>query len=341
MAVQPSYRASKHTGLATDTKRIRWEKILGNLQSYSDALPQNNPQKRDTVRVLKVKILRALHPPLNGGGGAGGCAGNCNGGGGGGGVIPPTDAQQIVTTFSACSGITDPTQLSALLQLVQSLLSNNLWNSFDAIYPIVGGNATSHSCNLKNVSIYKINWSGGLTHNSNGVTGNGTTGYGDTQFNPTTGVNVFSLNSASIGVYSRTAGFNDSVLIGASVGSTSFTEIAEANLFGSKIATLGLSSASNPNYTETDFSGSIISSRTSSTSQTNYSKSGSNDTSNSVSSLTNNSLYLLANNSSGSPFNFSPVNLAFAFIGSGLSPAQVATLQTIITTYQTALGRNV
>lgn len=330
MATQPSYRASGHTGKITDPKRVRWENILGAIQSNPGALPKNNPAKTDTIRAIKVKILRAIHPPLNGGGGVGGPP--SPGGGGG------PDAN--VTEFISCSGITDATQISAVTQLVSDLKSNNLWNSFDAIYPFVGGTAGAHSCNLKDVQLYSITWHGGLTHDANGVTGNGTNGYGDTGFDPTLGSDGFDLSSSSMGVYSRTAAFSSGYLMGSF--SNSRTYIGE--LFQSaanNINTQGMSSDGNFFNSETDFSQHIIVSRTSNSSQTTYSKSGSNNTSSAVTSLTHGNLYLLALNALGTAVTFSAVNLAFAFIGTGLDGSQIATLKTIINTYQTTLGRNV
>lgn len=332
MATQPSYRASGHTGKITDPKRVRWENILGAIQSNPGAFPKNNPAKTDTIRAIKVKILRAIHPPLNGGGGVGGPP--SPGGGGG------TDAN--VTEFISCSGITDATQISAVTQLVSDLKSNNLWNSFDAIYPFVGGTAGAHSCNLKDVQLYSITWHGGLTHDANGVTGNGTNGYGDTGFNPTSGSNNWSLSSACMGVYSRTPTFNNCSYIGAFTGLPNYSYIAAiTQIVSHYIESLGLSGSVGNVLLETDFSQSIIVSRTSNTAQTTYSKSGSADSSNLVTSLTPQSFYVLAVNSSGTPGGFSPSNLAFAFIGGGLDGSQIATLKTIINTYQTTLGRNV
>lgn len=331
MATQPSYRASGHTGKITDPKRVRWENILGAIQSNAGSLPKNNPAKTDTIRAIKVKILRAIHPPLNGGGGVGGPP--SPGGGGG------TDAN--VTEFVACSGINDATQISAITQLVSDLKSNNLWNSFDAIYPFVGGTAGSHSCNLRNVNLYGITWYGGLTHDANGVTSDGSSGYGDTGFNPSAGSNVFSQSSSSMGVYSRTAAVNTGYIMGAFPNSNSRTYFGEAGSPPNTFNVQGMSSSGNFFLPESDFSQNIIISRTSNSSQTAYSKSASTDCSSSTISIANANLYLMALNFSGSPASYLPINLAFAFIGAGLDGSQITALKTIINTYQTTLGRNV
>ena len=52
-----------------------------------------------------------------------------------------------------------------------------------ALYPFVGGTATSHKFNLKDPrdldAAFRLQFNGGWTHNSNGVTPNGTNGYAD------------------------------------------------------------------------------------------------------------------------------------------------------------------
>ena len=52
--------------------------------------------------------------------------------------------------FLTATGITNPTISSAVCTLVTSLKSASLWNKFNAIYPMVGGTATTHMYNLRN-----------------------------------------------------------------------------------------------------------------------------------------------------------------------------------------------
>lgn len=90
------------------------------------------------------------------------------------------DAQAFLTA----AGITDPTEITAVNNLTLGLKANSLWAKMKAVYPFVGGTAFSHKWNLidpRNLDVaYRINWFGGLTHDSNGVKGNGTNGTGDT-----------------------------------------------------------------------------------------------------------------------------------------------------------------
>ena len=108
--------------------------------------------------------------------------------------------------FLVAAAITNNVISNAINYLVGELLKNNLWNKCYAVYPIVGGTASTHKFNLINPqdtdAAYRLNFVGGITHSSNGMQGNGTTGYANTFFNPTTaGV---SINNFGFGVHSRT-----------------------------------------------------------------------------------------------------------------------------------------
>jgi len=94
------------------------------------------------------------------------------------------DAQAFITA----AGITNLTQASAINTLVNDLKTYGLWTKMKALYPMVGGTASSHKFNLKDPrdldAAYRLVFNGGWTHTSNGALPNGTTGYADTFFNP-------------------------------------------------------------------------------------------------------------------------------------------------------------
>lgn len=111
------------------------------------------------------------------------------------------DAQAFITAAS----ITDTTEKSAINQLVLDLKSASIWTKLHAVYPMVGGNATSHSYNLINTSNYQLTFNGGWTHSSTGALPNGTNAYADTGFNTLS--NFSSLSDSGLGFYSRTDNF--------------------------------------------------------------------------------------------------------------------------------------
>lgn len=95
-------------------------------------------------------------------------------------IILPTDTCDAdAQTFITAAGITNATQIAAICQLVADLKSTGVWTSLTAIYPFVGGSATTHRYNLKNPSTYQITWFGGVTHSANGVQFNNINSYGD------------------------------------------------------------------------------------------------------------------------------------------------------------------
>jgi hypothetical protein len=88
------------------------------------------------------------------------------------------DAQAFITAAS----ITDPTQQSAINTLVVDLKGYSIWTKFKAIYPIVGGVASSHAVNLKTPGTFNLSFATGVTHSANGMVSNGSTGYADTNY---------------------------------------------------------------------------------------------------------------------------------------------------------------
>lgn len=114
--------------------------------------------------------------------------------------------------FLTAAGITDPTITSAINRLVKNYkgignLNNSvdLWSGSLAIYPIVGGSANAHKFNLKDPrdldAAFRLAFSGGWTHNANGITGNGVNTAANTFLNPSV---VLSASANSYGVYNRT-----------------------------------------------------------------------------------------------------------------------------------------
>ena len=89
--------------------------------------------------------------------------------------------------FISAANITDPTQISAINTLVNGLQTDGIWTKMKAIYPFVGGTATTHKYNLKDPrdldAAFRLVFNGGWTHSSNGALPNGTNGYANTNLN--------------------------------------------------------------------------------------------------------------------------------------------------------------
>ncbi len=250
-----------------------------------------------------------------------------------------SDAQ----AFFTAAGITDSTQKSAVNQLVLDLKSYSIWTKFIAIYPLVGGTSTTHKYNLKNPvdsdAAFRIVFSGGITHDANGITGNGTTGYGNTKINPSSHL---SQNDVSVFIYSRTNSSGNYVELGA-IKSTAtqhrvhFNPRNASDLFNTALTCSTVTGNSN-----TDSRGLFGLSRITSTE---YKQSiNSTQTTVSVTStgLPNVNIGLMALISDApSVSSYSPRNMAFACIGTGLTDTEADNLYTAVQAYQTTLSRNV
>jgi len=246
------------------------------------------------------------------------------------------DAQAFITA----AAITDPTQQSAINQLVVDLKGYGVWSKMKALYPFVGGTAAQHKWNLKDPrdldAAFRLVFSGGWTHSANGALPNGTNAYADTKF-ATTG-NI-AQNSGSMGVYSRTNTATTGAH-GIRPGSlTGFFELFERwtdNNFYCYLNDSGGFSGSN-----TDSRGFNQGSRTASNA-IRYNRNTTTNTgttaSNATSTLT---AYIGASNASNSPTFYNNREIAFYYIGDGLTNTEMQNYYTAVQAFQTTLGRSI
>jgi hypothetical protein len=248
-----------------------------------------------------------------------------------------SDAQSFMTSAS----ITDSTQQAAVNYLVTDLKSANLWSKMKAIYPMVGGTASSHSYNLKNPSQFQITWNGGLTHSSNGVLPNGTTGYGNTNFNPSSNITT---NSAHHSFYFKT---NRSIYQTAVHGAYQSNQLDMAlypyafnigwinDIFDNSTSRLTISTGDSTGY--------VIGTRSSSSSHKLFRNNTqiASTTSATTGTPPNANYFIGALNYLGSANYFDNNQIAMATIGDGLTDTDASNLYTIIQNYQTILSRQV
>ena len=255
------------------------------------------------------------------------------------------DAQAFITA----AAITDPTQQTAINNLVVGMKADGTWTKMKAIYPFVGGTATTHKWNLKDPrdldAAFRLVFNGGWTHSSNGATPNGTNGYADTKLNGT----ELSVNSQALTYYSRT---NTNVVAGTDIGisgvhrnglallrtyfgtpNTSVSDISDSTSIGAAQTT----SINNS-------TGYFIGSRISATSNKLY-RAGvsvaSNTTNWGISSSLAFPFFIGSNNSSGTAAGFTNRQCAFSTIGDGLTDTEAANLYTRVQAFQTSLNRQV
>jgi hypothetical protein len=267
-----------------------------------------------------------------------------------------TTAPQLdedAASFTSRAGITDNTQKSAVNALVIALKAGNVWtNVLHAVYPFVGGTASSHAVNLL-ANSFTISWTGGVTHDANGVTGDAATGFGDTGYNP--GL-MQTTNSASYYVYERTAYPNPTGTghYGCFIGNGNENSGGGWTWLGTygmpyppaDVGIMGPGGAFNATPAPMFYfgAGSHMLNRTSPTAIDMYSAYYSvwNTYSNAASPrLSTNSITILAANKreGASVTDFSGGNIAFASIGLGLRRAQAEALRTAVEAFQTTLAR--
>jgi len=252
------------------------------------------------------------------------------------GIAIDTDAQAFLTA----TGITDATITSAINDMVVCLKTASLWTKMHAIYPFVGGTATTHKYNLKNPvdsdSAFRLLFSGGWTHSSLGATPNGTNGYANTFLTEST---FMTTNSNGLGFYlgtNNSATTSDPVDMGAYVGATQSSLIAAKNDYNARVngSAIVIAQATRIGFYSAQ--------RTSATLTTNYKDGLSVASGNSGGTLPNIPLYL-GNISflTNTPYSNGYTNnrFQFAFVSDGLTQAENIYLETIVHLFQTKLSR--
>lgn len=251
-------------------------------------------------------------------------------------TVSDADAQAFVTA----ANIQDQVQADAVNDLVIGLKADGLWTKMSAIYPFVGGDATSHKFNLKDPRdldiAYRLLFSGGWTHNSNGVTGNKINTFANTFLNYTT------LNSGHQSLYSR-SNIVETVPtydMGAFNGGNTWQLLSlysQANLLIG-----GFNSDSQPRSTLPNSSGLFVNNRTASNAA-NLWRNGTKliQSTQVTSAVPNRTNYIGALNNAGTFTLPSSKNFAFASIGSGLTDTEASNLYTRVQAFQTTLGRQV
>jgi len=243
--------------------------------------------------------------------------------------------------FLSAAGITDPTQRLAINYLTFSLKLNGLWTKLKAIYPFVGGTATTHKFNLKNPAdtdaAFRLLFVGGWVHSVNGALPNGTNAYANTFYN----CNVQStVSNACFGAYSRTNSITGVQVYGA------FTSTNTVRMFHN-FSGPNIQIVANPGgigYTPNVSTGFFLSRRESSTLNQSYRNGVSGGTSTvSTTNLPPHNFYFGAANSDGNTQFYTTHQLAFGILGGNatITDADSLNLYNIVQTFQTTLNRQV
>ena len=249
--------------------------------------------------------------------------------------------------FFTAASITDTTQKNAVNQLVLDLKSASIWTKMKALYPVVGGVASSHAVNLKTPGTYNLTFATGWTHSNTGMTPNGAT-YANTSLIPSTNFNTTTFNHLSY--YSRTnssptsgdyvmgaleANKNNGLIIRDSTNFCAiYADYPSGNVYRNAYIT-----------NQTNGQGLFIGSQTGINIK--LFKNSNLIASNTTLRLLNGDLptvnmYLGATNyPNPTATSFTDKECAFASIGDGLTDAEASSFYTAVQNYQTTLGRQV
>jgi hypothetical protein len=245
------------------------------------------------------------------------------------------------TAFLTAAGITDATITSAINTLVAALKTAGIWTKCNAIYPIVGGTATTHKYNLKDPrdldAAYRLSFAGTITHASTGMTGNGSTGYANTKLIPSS---VLQLDNSHIGFYSRTN--SDGVYCDIGCYGENIRTIEIFIKLSNKCYFRVNEGQNVSNIVATDSLGFRLANRLSSTSTRNLINNSINVCNVVSTGLSDNSIFILARQDyTNNPIYYSPRECAFSSIGQGLTDTELGNFYTAVQAFQTTLSRNI
>lgn len=241
-----------------------------------------------------------------------------------------SNAQAVINGIIA-RGVT-PTgpQQTAINDFFVALKAGNLFTPMRVMYGMIGATAATNGMNWVLPGTNDITWSGGLTHDANGVTGDGIDGMGNTGLAD----NTLTQISKALGVYCRTnsndaapqiqagSGANSSgIHVRFSDGNGYFANPESALITAPALSGLGM----------------LTSSRTATNLHTAYRNATSAGTSTSAEGPGVAGTYTIIGTGSA----FSVWNLCFAFVSTGLTGANITALYAAAQALQTSLGRNV
>ncbi len=247
------------------------------------------------------------------------------------------DAQAFITA----AGITSPTEQTAINTLVVDLKSAGIWTLIDAAYPFVGGTVSSVKYNLKDPQdtngAYRMTFNGSWTIDSNGVvpTSKSSSNYGDSYWIPSSraGNNHYyryinQVNGPSCD-YAGAYSFGTNYYIMGGCAPLEWFDGAYSLSNGGVVAgsagfsqSISRESSGTASLYRKLTGGSWIRFGTSSTSE---------------GALPNASMYIGAINGANFP---EQMRYAFLSYGQGLTQTQMNSLDAIVTTFNTTLGRN-
>lgn len=249
------------------------------------------------------------------------------------------------TAFLTAAGITSVPLVAATTALVIGLKNNALWGLMHGLWPFIGGSAATHKYNLKDPrdldAAFRLSFSGTWVHSANGVDPDGSTAYANTHLDPSV---ILSSTSGSMGIYVREntlAGTQDYDMGASDASDLGYTGVISRYNSGEAFGAYGTSTY-NCHYTNADARGFYVANRRGAVNTEVYEGGALMFSQADSVVLKPYPLFVGATNygNTGALY-FSNRQLALTFVADGLTAGQVATLNTLVQTFQTSLGREV
>lgn len=250
------------------------------------------------------------------------------------------DAQAFFDRVTAAGGSLTTTEKNAANTLVLNLKGYSLWTLMKVIYPMLGSSAAACAQNLKSAS-FTGTFSSGWTFASTGITSNGTTAFMDSGFNNQG--DWTSTSNASMGFISRTNQVGVVCDMGAgNIGDAANSATIYSRFSGDQFYSNMNSTSALPGSSNTSSVGFFVASRISALAFTRHKRGSSTidlSVTDAIGTNPNATIYLGAGNNAGTATSFAAKEYDFAFIGDGLTQAQVDDYWTALQTFNTALSR--
>jgi hypothetical protein len=251
--------------------------------------------------------------------------------------------------FLAAAGITDATITLAIDTLVKDIKGYGIWTKLKAIYPFVGGTATTHKFNLKNPAdtnaAFRLSFVGGWTHSANGALPNGTNAYANTYFADTN----FNQYNTHISFYSRTSTAYSGEFgmgVGGSLGENSQSLYIRRTDNSAAFDSGNSSSNNRISFSTLNTGLGFYNGSVTSQNSRKYYKNGIVEAINSNSltqQFSGNNIFIAAYNqyNTGGAVFFSNKQAALASLGESFTDTEAANYYTAVQAFQTTLGRQV
>jgi hypothetical protein len=250
-----------------------------------------------------------------------------------------TQAYAFLERVVQSGGTLNSTISAATINLFTSIVSNNLWDSIDVFYPIIGGNAQGH-CQAAGSRVINTNpnliFNGGWTHSVSGMTPNGVNAYATTQYSPRATV---ATNFVSLGAYVNETDY-DGTVMGFIDAETDIYQIRLRPSTNQIDAQPSVTIAGAISSSLTGSSGFYMSVRTNNTDTFVVQNSGITLQTQAVATMDPNlAVWIGARNYGPSP-DYGDKRISFVFMGRDMSTTNALILRNIVQQFQVDLSRN-